>query len=88
MIFAFSLIEILPNFVEAFVLDWLLGYIKLTCNSYYPLCFKKQTPDLLLYLPFKVELSTKGLQSISFSFLERIQTRKKCCETIGPSLVI
>ena len=40
----------------------------------YSLCFKKQTLELLLHLPFKAELPTNGLQDISFLVLKSIKT--------------
>ena len=44
---AFSVIELLQNFVEVFILHCLLEAIA------YSLCFKKQTLELLLPLSFK-----------------------------------
>ena len=32
----------------------------------YPLCFKKQTLELLLHLSFKLEVPTNNIQDISF----------------------
>ena len=81
MIFYFSLIEILPNFVEAFILDWLLQTVT------YPLCFKRGIGTLTVFI-FKVELPTNGLQDVSFLVTKSIQTRKHCCEASGPSPVI
>ena len=88
MIFAFSLIKILPNFVEVLILDWLLYILKENATAFYPFYFKKQTLKLLLYLSFKVELLTYGLQVISFLILKSIQTCKSYCEAIGLSLVL
>ena len=47
------------NYVETFILDRLLWYKLLTVM--YPLCFEKQTLELVLKLSFNVEVSTNGL---------------------------
>ena len=60
-IFGFSLIEILLNFVEVFIF---LGYSNMSnklTTIVYSLCFKKQTPELLMHLSFKAELPTNVL---------------------------
>ena len=53
---------------------------------FYPFCFKKQTLEVLLYLSFKVEVPTNGLQDISFLLLKSIQTWKNCCKSIESSI--
>ena len=71
-IFPFPLIEILINFVEAFILhycDMLNKLAVIACS----LCFKKQTLEFLLYLSSEAELPSNGLQDISFYVLKSIQ---------------
>ena len=52
--FFFSCIKILPNFVEALILVWLLYILsKLATVIYYP-CLKKQRLETLLYLSFSM----------------------------------
>ena len=74
----------LTNFVKAFILDWLLWYIKWTCNSYLSYFFKKQTVELQIYLPFKVEPPYKQPSRYFFLVLKCIQARK----TIARSSVL
>ena len=42
----------------------------------FSLCFKKRTLELLLHLPFKVELPTNGLRDIFFLVLKPSSTVK------------
>ena len=60
MIFAFSLLEILQNFVEVLIFHYsdILNKFE---TIFYSLCFKKETVELLLHLSFKAELATDGL---------------------------
>ena len=54
----------LLNFVETFILHWLLFILNKLATIVYSLCYKKQTPELLLDLSFKAELPAKYLQDI------------------------
>ena len=50
---------------------FLIGYsdtLHKLATFIYPLCFWKQTLELLLHLSFKVELTSNGLQDIFFGF--------------------
>ena len=61
MIFTFSLIELLQNFVELLILlcySYILNKLE---TILYSLSFKKQTLELLLHLSFKAGLPTNGL---------------------------
>ena len=60
--FAFSLIDILQNFVEVFILHFGYSHILNKLETiFYSLCFKKQTLEILLDLSFKAELPKDGL---------------------------
>ena len=51
----------LPNFVEAFILNGYSDILGRLVTVICPLCFKRQTLELLLHLSIKVELPTKDL---------------------------
>ena len=61
MIFAFSLIEILQNFVEVFICTGYSDILNKHKTIAYSLCFKNQTLELLMHLSFKPELPTDRL---------------------------
>ena len=65
MIFAYSSIEILPNFVEALLFIGYYDILSKLATVIYPLRLKKQTLEILLYLSFKLEHPANGLQDIS-----------------------
>ena len=54
----------------------------------YPLCFKKQTLELLRYLSFKIELSTKGLQAWRSPYTGHVEVRMISNTGGGKNLMI
>ena len=68
------------NFVEAFILNRLLWYKLPTVM--YPLCFEKQTLELVLKSSFKVKLPTNDLQDISWF---QNQSRRENTVAMPPS---
>ena len=78
--------EVLPKFVAAFIGD--SNILSKLATVIYPFCFKRKTLELLVYLSFKVELSTGDHQKISCFGIKICSDVKKFCEAIRPPLVI